>query len=210
MIVEVIIPWRDSGCEYRQKSLKFLLSIYEKNFSKVSICDSEGDFNRAAARNSGVGRSNADIVVVTDADLYVPITQIHSAIELAKNYGNQIRPFSAFGHMSESATEFFLSQKNPETISDERFDTLSTLWPGLHGGTFVMNRLLWEKVGGMDENFIGWGGEDNAFNIRCSRVLNKPVGVVEGYALHLFHPYQRRMSKENALLLQSYISGNKT
>ena len=210
MTVDVIIPWRDTGCEYRKKSLEFIFNLYSKNFS-VTLSDSPGkEFNRAAARNSGVFASKADIVVVTDADLFVPVSQISRAISEASKQSAQIRPFSEFGHMGEMATRYFMDSGPYTEITKDQFETLSVLWPGIHGGTFVMRRDLWLKVGGMDENFVGWGGEDNAFNIRCQSRLGSSLTVLDGYALHMFHPYRRRMSRDNALLLLEYQQGDKS
>lgn len=206
--VEIIIPWRDSGCEYRKRSLNFLYNLYEKHFGSVLLSDSDThEFNRSRARNLGALSSSSEIIVISDADLFVPIPQLEAAIDKAQTYRNQIRPFSEFGHMNRRSTEFFMSQPVPEEISESKFRSMSTVWPGLHGGTFVMNRELWLSVGGMDENFTGWGGEDNAFNIRCEQYLGCPVGVLDGYAFHFFHPYHRRMSRKNSLLLESYRQG---
>lgn len=211
MSVEVIIPWRDSGCAARKRALDFVYRLYKDEFSNVTLVDSdEEDFNRANARNRGVEDSKANIVVVADSDLFVPVSQVREAIDVAKTYRGQVRPFTSFGHLSETSTRYFLSNGDHTGITDDQFETLCAPWPGLHGGSFVMLRRLWLEVGGMDEGFIGWGGEDNAFNIRCETKLKNPVKTVNGYAFHLFHPYRRRMSRDNALLLQSYFYGEKS
>lgn len=209
MTVEVVIPWRSTGCPYRERSLEFLYKFYLDYFGNVSLSDSDQskEFNRAQARNLGVSKSSAEIVVVTDSDLYVPIDQINEAIDLAKAVNNQVRPFSSFGHMNRKSTEYFLNLREYPPITKTSFETLSAEWPGLHGGTFVINRDLWISLGGMDEKFSGWGGEDNAFNIRCQNRLGVSAEIVDGYAFHLFHPYHRRMSKNNANLLNSYKNG---
>ena len=205
MSVDIIIPWRDSGCPARKRALDFVYGLYESHFSNIILCDSSKDeFNRAEARNAGVRKSTADIVVVTDADLFVPVSQIEEAIVIAETFDGQIKPFTAFGHLSEASTQYFLAKGDYASITEAQFDTLSTLWPGVHGGTFVMRRELWDPIGGMDEAFTGWGGEDNAFNILCSSKLKEPLLTLDGYAFHLFHPHRRRMSRENALLLESY------
>lgn len=204
MNVEVIMPWRDSGCPARKRAFDFVYSLYSREYP-VRLCDAGGDeFNRAATRNAGVAESSADVVIVADADLFVPLSQIRTAVEVAASTRLQVRPFTQFGHLRENGTVQFIEREDHSMITHERFNTLATLWPGVHGGVFVIQRSLWLEAGGMDERFTGWGGEDNAFNAVCEEMFG-PVHLVQGYAYHLFHPTRRRMSADNAALLDSYL-----
>jgi predicted glycosyltransferase involved in capsule biosynthesis len=206
--VGVVIPWRDVGCPHRNKAFDFIVSFYKSRFSEIILCDSGSKvFNRAASRNRGVEACSSEIIVVADSDLFTPMSQIVEGIHISRNYYGQVRPFTTFGHMSKASTDYFLNQNDFNELSYEKFQNLSAVWPGVHGGIFIMQKKLWLSVGGMDENFSTWGGEDNAFNIRCENRLNNPVKTVDGYAMHLFHPYQRRISRENYLRLESYMNG---
>jgi predicted glycosyltransferase involved in capsule biosynthesis len=49
-------------------------------------------------------------------------------------------------------------------------------------------RKLWDEVGGFDERFVGWGGEDNAFWHACTVISGAEPARVPGYAYHLWHP----------------------
>jgi predicted glycosyltransferase involved in capsule biosynthesis len=47
-------------------------------------------------------------------------------------------------------------------------------------------RNIFEQVGGFDEKFVGWGGEDNAFWHSCKIVSGEPLRI-DGFVYHLWH-----------------------
>lgn len=59
------------------------------------------------------------------------------------------------------------------------------------GGPRVIPRALWERVGGFDDRFVGWGGEDTAF-AHCCRIMAGPSGRLKGVLWSLHHPRQRK------------------
>jgi hypothetical protein len=56
------------------------------------------------------------------------------------------------------------------------------------GGSMAITRLAYNLLGGMDEAFSGWGGEDNEFWDRCLTLRT----WIWGYEpiVHLWHPGQ--------------------
>jgi hypothetical protein len=56
------------------------------------------------------------------------------------------------------------------------------------GGSMAIRADTYRAIGGMDETFVGWGGEDNEFWDRC---LTRPTWIW-GYEpiVHLWHPSQ--------------------
>jgi hypothetical protein len=64
------------------------------------------------------------------------------------------------------------------------------------GGSMAITRDGYRRIGGMDESFVGWGGEDNEFWRRCS-ILNRWIW---GYdcLVHLWHDSQPlKLIKDN-------------
>jgi GT2 family glycosyltransferase len=59
----------------------------------------------------------------------------------------------------------------------------------LHGGSIVADRAAYAAIGGFDESFIGWGGEDNDFWDRAAT-----TGRIYDYGylpmIHLHHEEQ--------------------
>ena len=194
-------------CIYREKHFNFLVEYYSQEFD-VILGDHEGDFNRSAARNSGVENSNSEISVIVDADNYIPINQIWSAIKVATRINALVKPFTWFGYLTEESTNLFyetytaMLDFDPEYIQPPQKD--------FTGGAYVMKKELWQGLGGMDEGFIGWGAEDDAFHLLCK---NSGISTryVDGYDYHLFHPAHRVTSEFNYnKLMTEYVNGNKS
>jgi predicted glycosyltransferase involved in capsule biosynthesis len=57
------------------------------------------------------------------------------------------------------------------------------------GGLFLIQRELLLRLGGFDERFRGWGGEDNAMTRKLKRARIQAWQSVGPPALHLWHPY---------------------
>jgi predicted glycosyltransferase involved in capsule biosynthesis len=194
MMQQIVIPWRDSGCEYRLRSFNFLYEYYSKRYEIIvgDKNDINGNFSRAGARNDGVSKSNSDIVVVIDSDNYISYTQIDAAIDSAKTNNLLVKPNHKFGYMDEQSTEKFYK----ENLDPKYFNFQSRPVSFFSGGAYVIKKDLWNFVGGMDEEFIGYGAEDNAFHITCEKKLGKTVWIT-GLNYHLYHPSYRVTPKEN-------------
>ena len=205
---QIIIPWRDAGCAYRRQHFEFLFNYYSQEFD-VILGDNEGDFNRSAARNAGVECCESEVAVIIDADNYIPLQQIHEAIKVAERSDRLVKPFSWFGYLTEESTALFydfidnpIIDFQPTYIQDPQND--------FTGGAYVMKKSLWQKIGGMDEGFVGWGAEDDAFHLLCKQ-YKIPVRYVEGYDYHLYHPAYRVTSEFNyKKLIEEYVNGNKS
>lgn len=194
---QVIIPWRDMDCLYRRKHFDFLVDYYSKEFDIV-IGDNEGEFNRSAARNAGVNKSTSEISVVIDADNFIKHENIYYAINLAKQKNSLIKPFKFFGYITEESTENFYKFFD---ILDIQYNFINEPQKGFTGGAYVMKKSLWQSIGGMDEGFIGWGAEDDAFHILANDKLGKII-YGEGTDIHLYHPAYRVTSEYNYKKLQ--------
>jgi glycosyltransferase involved in cell wall biosynthesis len=203
---QVIIPWRDVGEPWRKKHFDFLSDYYSKEFDIV-LGDVDGEFNRSAARNAGLEISDSEVSVIIDADNFFPINNIFDAVSAAKRKDILVKPFSSFGYLTEESTNTFYNN-----FGTSSFNPLYLNPPqgNFTGGSYVMKKSLWQSIGGMDEGFIGWGAEDDAFHLLCKH-KEIVVRYIEGNCYHLYHPAYRVTSDFNYdKLVKEYIRGNKS
>ena len=67
------------------------------------------------------------------------------------------------------------------------------------GGSIAILKDAYERIGGMDEGFVGWGGEDNEFWERAQTLRLWPYAHLPLW--HLWHPPQPgKYAQDNATL----------
>ena len=191
---QMVIPWRSTEEPWRLKHFEFLYDYYSDHF-EIVIGDHAGDFNRSAARNAGVNACTSDVVIVLDADNYIEdIEQINTSVYAAERNQILAKPFKWFGYLTEDSTNAFYDFYGMPV--DKEYDFINPPQVNFTGGAYVMKRSLWQQLGGMDEGFIGWGAEDDAWHITCTK-NGIPIQYNVGFDYHLYHPAFRQTSKEN-------------
>lgn len=142
-------------------------------------------FNRSAAINQALD-TDWEVAVIADGDTWVPAKQLHKAILLAKITGKLIAAFDAVVELDRATTNRILNGElslvgsfGAEKVRTREMETQSSM--------LVIGRDLWDRVGGMDTRFQGWGGEDNAFWHACRIHAGEPERI-SGNAYHLWHP----------------------
>lgn len=188
MRVSVVIPYRESP--NRGRLLDHVLARYRSILPDAEILTSDSGhepFSRAASRNWGVRRAAGEVVVVGDADSVPDEEPLLEAIQDARQSGAVHWPFDRCVYLTEQETELALEGK-PFVPSRKKGNAT--------GGLVVASRDTWIRIGGQDEKFRGWGGEDDAFHMMCRRT----VGAVrhEGLLVALWHPNPHRFGEHHA------------
>lgn len=177
----------------------------------VGSCEGE-DFNRSRARNEAFEKSSADTLIIADADT-VP-DQVQLTIAIAKVRNQEVPwaiPYKWYYNLSEGYSERIkasttLQKPDPET-SDFAYEHKVVSWAGVN----IVPREAYEKVGGYDERFVGWGFEDNAFRLKMDNEWGEHCRSEQGNAYHLWHPIakgdeftQENTAKNRALYVREY------
>lgn len=82
-------------------------------------------------------------------------------------------------------------------------------YPQTNGAINIVLRKYFEKVGGFDERFKGWGGEDDAFMIAMCTLcgsFSRPKGTK---IWHLYHPKEPLTNYVNNLELLNKVYRNR-
>ena len=140
-----------------------------------------GPFNRAAALNRAA-EGSWDVAVVADADVVAEASQVEAAIARALETGRICFAFDVYQGLTAETTRRILSGRRARWSVGIRYRSK------VHESSLVaVPREAWDRIGGFDPGFEGWGQEDVAF-AQAARILVGPPERVPGIVWHLWHP----------------------
>lgn len=186
MKFSALIPYK---ADFGRRDLlwSYVLKRYKKLMPQIEICvgiDQHNPFCRSKAVNNAAKKASGDVFLIVDADvIFEP--------ELIEEIREQIpkHPWIAsckYGYLlTKEATDRLLGEGPQTKIQIKQEDILQNV---TIFGTFLnaVPRRLFDDIGGFDERFIDWGGEDQAF-ARALETLCGPHFRLEGVNYHLWH-----------------------
>ena len=150
-------------------------------------------YNRSWALNEGVRLATGDLVVLHDGDMLVPAQYAAEIMHQFRSGHDVINLKRFICYLDEvSTSRVFRDQALTGPLRSEH--VVSNLCAG---GSVSVSRDAYWALGGMDEDFVGWGGEDTEFWDRCQnlRVANHTYMPI----VHLWHPSQPGKAAVNGL-----------
>ena len=162
-------------------------------------------FQLARTRNDGVRASSAPYLVFLDGDCLAPAD--HIVEQLRRRSSRTVmagfcyyldEPTSArIDEMAVQSGAFeqwaTVEQKRQLARMDRKARLYSLIrhpWkPKLYGGNFAIWRSDFEAVNGFNEEFVGWGCEDDEFCVRLRRAGMRVQSILRWTrTYHLWHP----------------------
>lgn len=134
------------------------------------IARDDEPYRRASAFNDGVRHARGRVLVLHDNDMIVPAAYAAEAVR-------QID--SGLDAVDLKRFVFYL---------DEAGAHCERVVQNVRGGSIVIRRDAYEAIGGFDESFVGWGGEDNDFWDRAETLRASRFGYLP--LIHLWHAPQ--------------------
>jgi hypothetical protein len=139
-------------------------------------------FSRSWLFNVGARHATGRILVFHDGDLLAPADYARELVRLV-NQGFQAARLCRFVfYLDESGTARVLGD------GAVLHETPRAVVQNAVGGTVAVTREAYEEIGGHDEAFLGWGGEDNEFFDRLTTLRLYRWGYLP--FVHLEHPIQ--------------------
>ncbi|MBI1284708.1 MAG: hypothetical protein GC183_10275 [Thiobacillus sp.] len=141
-------------------------------------------YARSWAFNVGVKQARGRLLVLHDNDILVPADYASlNLLRVAQGYEVvNLKRFIFF--MCEASTNGLFT--SGAGLTGATPDSIMQNAEG--GGSVAITRDAYDRIGGMDESFIGWGGEDNEFWERAQTCKVWPYGYLP--LVHLWHPAQ--------------------
>lgn len=191
MDVRICVPWipdgghRDQLWNYcRRRWLQLDLG-----WPIVTGFNDDEPLNRSRARNAAA-RGDWDVAVFSDADnLPGTAEQVRLAVEQAAHHHTQVFAHDLRLGLNEPLTTRLLAGQIdlPDQAPEMDYNTYSGVW--------AISRQLWDRLGGFDERFTGWGFEDLCFMYAAETISG--TRRVPGTLYHLWHPRDRALQEES-------------
>lgn len=148
-------------------------------------------WRKAWAFNIAARRATGEYLVCHDGDVCIP-----------EMYGAELLAAFRKGHDAVSIQRFLFYLDEPATQQVFRDSKIPVSSPPMQvlqnfkGGTIAVLREHFFDVGGFDEGFVDWGGEDDEFYNRCGARRHLRFGYMP--FVHLWHaPQHHRIMPDN-------------
>lgn len=206
-----LVPFRDDAAGIRRRNLTVVLRWLDAAGITTILCEHADvpaahvqaapglrrthaaaagrPFNKAAACNAGFGGVTTPLIALVDADTFMSMSGFIECAQAVADDLDVVRPFGRLIELDEPTTEAVVSGLAalpvPAITPD---DSRDGEYVPLCGGLVILRATAYERVGGMDESFEGWGGEDDALSAALRRSKLRCGVHQEHPAFHLAHP----------------------
>lgn len=203
--VSLIVPLGDGHNDTRERNWEWLSARWEALRPDWEIVEGRAPADRwckADAVAAAARKATGDVWVVCDADLWVESwPTLKEAALYAVEHGWCV-PCGNVYRLSPDATRGIVARDPDDPVDwpvhraalDMRLRNTNPyrLFPG--GGIFAITPDAYDKVGGFDPRFIGWGGEDTSLAAALNTLVGQPARL-NASVWHLWHPKSKQAAK---------------
>jgi predicted glycosyltransferase involved in capsule biosynthesis len=170
--VEVLLIEQDKHSKISHLNLK----------AKHIFTKSNMPFNKSWAFNVGLKYSNSNIIVFGDSDLIMEPNQFIAALTIMNQY-EMVNPYNSVIDLTQQESTLPIEQMI-QVNRPGRGETDIQKVP-LCGGICLFRKDAIYKIGGWNEDFWSWGGEDDFQSIKVKQLLN--YTELQAKCYHLYH-----------------------
>ena len=201
MKVSLLVPFQpQSTRDPRVKTWKWLEQRWSSLLPDAELCigtDEGGTpFSKAAAVNDAFSKSTGDILVIADADSWVERPSLLVGLEAAMRREHLVVPWWKSYRLTKADSDAIMKQSPDATlpVTKEIKSNAEGTGPAPDSAAMVLCilRSAFERVGGFDSRFRGWGSEDVSFGLACWTLLGRNEYCMgEAYALYHSRPFAK-------------------
>jgi hypothetical protein len=183
----VLVPFT-SDEPWRVRARDHVIACYQTAGFEVVEGNCAGPWRKAVAVTDAARRTDADVLVVADADcLSAGVAAGVGTVEAGAPWAV---PHLTVHRLDQAATEAVYAGTDP---SETRGRTQRPYKGFAGGGIVILSRTAWEQVP-LDPRFEGWGGEDSSWALALTCLIGEPARLTADLH-HLWHPPSDRMSR---------------
>ena len=170
--VEVLLIEQDKHSKIEELNLK----------CKHIFIKSEMPYNRSWSFNVGLKYSQSNIIVFGDSDLIMKPDDFIKGLKSLENY-DMISPYHSVIDLTPEESN--LNFNNIIEINRPGRGEVDNQKINISGGISMFRKEAIEKIAGWNEQFIGWGGEDDFQTIKVKKLLK--WSELEAKCYHFWH-----------------------
>lgn len=136
--------------------------------------------------------SDTKFLAIWDTDVLPAYKQIaESVIMLRQNKAEMVFPYDGrFYKVPGIIKNMYKEKRDFNVITKNQGKFGLYYWHYFVGGAFIVNRKSYIESGMENENFYGWGPEDEE-RVKLWEILSYRIERVEGPMFHLYHPRKK-------------------
>jgi len=183
----VIVPWRETPD--REENWRWLRSWYNHYHPEWELIEADvpGEWNKCRAVNEGARLATTGTLLVMDADVLINPGSLRAAVREAER-APWVVPHGKVHRLRPEPTQRLLAAYPADVVAVPHTPVLRTPYTGVAGGgAFAMSKEKFLAMGGFDEKFVGWGGEDTSFGMAADTFFGPHVRYHHVPLVHLFH-----------------------
>ena len=170
--VEVLLVEQDTHSKISHLNLK----------AKHIFTKSDMPYNRSWAFNVALKHANSNIIVFGDSDLIMVPNQFIAGLQAIQEY-EMVSPYHSVVDLTPQESNLSLEQViNINRPGRGETDNQKI---NISGGIAMFRRDAIQKIAGWNEDFIGWGGEDDFQTMKVKNFLTWTE--LQARCFHLYH-----------------------
>ena len=188
--VECVVVEQSARAEIESKLPRWVRYVHTPTDAERSYC-------RSATFNAGAATARGPILILHDNDMLVPERYAAEVVSRVRQGWNFVDPKRFIFYVNEDDTRRFFGGG----VLRREFAT--TVAQNLRGGSVAATAPAFFAIGGFDEDFVGWGGEDLEFWERAS-AYGGACAFGHLPLIHLWHPPQKGKAQPDAPSVERY------
>lgn len=191
MRISTLVPWspagpeRDASWAWNRRRLDEFGLADELVLGAPDVVGDPGVFSRSLALNRAAAKATGDLFLICDADTtYEDPADFARVVEVAEKGGWTLP--QRYVRIGPGISRLWMEGEPVADPPRAWANDVQQEYPFANSGVVAMPRAAFEAVGGFDQRFRGWGGEDDAMRAALETLWGAPTRI--GIAYHLWHP----------------------